>query len=451
MGKKDKRILITTNHMSNFAGSEIVALEIAEAFILKGFKADIYANYTGSPMKEEAIKSGVRLLSDEPYPNPFDYDIIWSQHHVLPILLGGNIKNGLKKPYFVYTHLSPYQPFEVVGVFSERLLADRYFLNSLEVKNAFEKFKLDDDKIVIFYNAAPVKFFDIEKQKNEKLNNIAVISNHLPEELLKAIDICKDRYGVEFKIYGSQNQVVRIEPEHLEEVDAVISIGKSVQYAIAASRPVYCYDHFGGPGWLTLENYKLAGDMNYSGRCTNRKISAEEIAAEIISGFATAFSDINVIRDNTLQKYNLDTYVDDLIKAATERDVILKSFGEEELAILESERNIAALIAQESRHIQDLRLIIQHIEALIHQKDGQLQEKAILINEFEHERGKVIETLLALDNKERSLIGHEVTIQKEIANLMKTVSQLESTVAKMRASTSWRLTAPLRKVMALFK
>jgi hypothetical protein len=64
----------------------------------------------------------------------------------------------------------------------------------------------------------------------------------------------------------------------------VVTIGKTVPYCLALKIPVYCYDHFGGPGWLHEENLDLASQNNFSGRGFSGK-TPQAIALEIAEGY----------------------------------------------------------------------------------------------------------------------------------------------------------------------
>ncbi len=87
----------------------------------------------------------------------------------------------------------------------------------------------------------------------------------LPDEVLAARDLLISA-GYQVDHLGEGGDVTMMCPEILHNCDAVITIGKTVQMAILANRPVYCYDHFGGPGWLTDQNYEAAAALNFSGR-----------------------------------------------------------------------------------------------------------------------------------------------------------------------------------------
>ena len=154
--------------------------------------------------------------------------------------------------------------------------------------------------------------------------------------------------GIKVSILGQGNRVERLTPTHIEEADAVITIGKTTQYALAGNRPVYCYDHFGGPGWLTLENYKYSAEKNYSGRCCNRKIDSEQILKELITGFQKAYHDIKYIREASLVRYNLETYIEKLFIDANSKSRRIVNFVDAEfLCLLNTEKNLAELIRNE--------------------------------------------------------------------------------------------------------
>ncbi|WP_416914340.1 hypothetical protein [Seohaeicola sp.] len=88
----------------------------------------------------------------------------------------------------------------------------------------------------------------------------------------------------------------------------VLTIGKSVQYAMAARRPVYVYDRFGGPGWITSENFKNAEKFNFSGRCVGQEKRAEEIASEILARIDQGF-DADCYHDVVRDRFRLSAHV----------------------------------------------------------------------------------------------------------------------------------------------
>lgn len=304
--------------MASIGGSEIVALEVAECFKKNNYAVDIVANYVGSPVSDIVRDSGINLLTSDDLPDPFSYDIVWAQHQILPILVNHYIDSFNNNTYFVFAHLSPYEHLETLGLYTERLLADKIFANSKETYNQLCDFGLPTDISDIFFNASPSEFFHEKASNEQPLKNILLVSNHPPEEILDAMEILKNEYSLNIMNIGVRGQIQRVTPRMIEYTNAVITIGKTAQYAIVGDTPVYCYDHFGGIGWLSVNNYKKAEEFNYSGRCCLRKISAREIVEEIIVGYEKAKNDIHEIRHEVLSKYCLDSYISTIIKASRE-------------------------------------------------------------------------------------------------------------------------------------
>ena len=65
------------------------------------------------------------------------------------------------------------------------------------------------------------------------LQKIAVISNHIPPEILEAVKILQKKYTVD--IFGLQKQPIWITPEIINQYDLIVSIGKSIQYGILSN------------------------------------------------------------------------------------------------------------------------------------------------------------------------------------------------------------------------
>ena len=93
---------------------------------------------------------------------------------------------------------------------------------------------------------------------------------------------------------GSGGVVALVSPAHVDAADAVITIGKTVQYALAAACPVFCYDIHGGPGWLTQRNLGTARRHNFSGRPFAR-MDAAAIARQVLDGYAGALAEASTL------------------------------------------------------------------------------------------------------------------------------------------------------------
>ena len=105
-----------------------------------------------------------------------------------------------------------------------------------------------------------------------------------------------ERLGIAIRVIGRGGDFRLLRPSDLRAADAVVTIGKTVPYAIASGTPVYMYDRFGGDGWLTRRNFGTSLEHNFSGRPAQRRLTEIEIADEVLSGFAHAADEVRLLR-----------------------------------------------------------------------------------------------------------------------------------------------------------
>lgn len=297
----------------------MVTLELIEHLVTAGFRVVLATHAFESPMRDEIVALGdvdVLQMSDPTLDErlrSYEFVLIWIHHHVVP----GLVASGEVDAPIVFNHMSGSHPIEYpILPQVERKLATLSLYNSEETLEAHRSrgalTDFDQSRIMVHPNPAPDEFFDVLPRVRPPASKprIAVISNHVPREVLQAMEILGE--FVQFDMFGDQNisgaMAVRVRAQTFDEVDAVITIGKTVQYAISASRPVYCYDVFGGPGWLDGGNLDQARFHNFSGRGFDKKTS-EEIAAELLDGLDEATTAVTGLRSTLGESLRLSTRV----------------------------------------------------------------------------------------------------------------------------------------------
>lgn len=301
------RILFALNQFDGLAGGTLVPLEVAEYLKALGHDCVIVANHIDDPLLSDARGSGIDVTDDAQGLRAFDFDLVWAQGHTIPLL---RFEAGRSESTrFVFSHLSTQLGFETPGLVFEPLLADIVLANSPETAAHLSALGIPEDKLKVFPNPAPAAFW-ASRQSPARLRTVRLISNHPPDEAIEALKALESR-GVKTKWIGNKGQYqVRVTPDLINRSSAILSIGKSVQYAIAGGIPAYVYDRFGGPGYLDAENFDRAAWANFSGRCCRRTISANEIANEIMDGFAAATAFTASLSEDRLKSYRLETHVD---------------------------------------------------------------------------------------------------------------------------------------------
>lgn len=280
------RILLGTNHFQEIAGSELVIQEFAELFIHAGHEVVITANFVGQPMQGMAERAGATTCLASAELNALEFDLVMVINQVAPLLSYAASTVMRPATRFVFLHVDLNFTLSQPGLVHEPLLADEIWLHSEEAKDYFIGEGLPEEKVRLFHNAAPPRFWRPEREYRQRLERVAIVSNHLPEELAGMAALLREQ-GMAVTHHGrGGDSYGRIGPGALLDADVVISIGKTVPYCLASRTPVFIYDHFAGPGYLSAENLERAAWYNFSGRCSRTPRSAEQLATELVEGYA---------------------------------------------------------------------------------------------------------------------------------------------------------------------
>jgi hypothetical protein len=293
---RPRSVLLTQAHLSRHAGSEMVTIELAEHFAALGAAVSVLTHVVSDEIRAELEEAGVSVLltgerGEDAAGGTSRPDLAWIHHGLIPASLAAR-PGGTR---FVFNHMSAVHPleFDLSGGVEEALASVSAY-NSPETLRVHEAAGLVSSRSsrVVFANPAPDGFGgpdglgDAGDETARDDGPVLVVSNHPPVELLEALD---DLGGDIVRVGDGADgfEARRVHPELLRSARAVVTIGKTVQYALLARVAVYCYDVFGGPGWLTEENFDEAADRNFSGRGFGQK-SSDEIRIELLSGSPSA-------------------------------------------------------------------------------------------------------------------------------------------------------------------
>lgn len=314
---KGKRILITNPFIYEINGATNVALELANYLKEQQATVTVFTNVFEDPVKKTALKQKIQI--DTPNTRPEyhlkDFDYIWVNSQTIPITLLNELteKNNLKHlPKIIFMHMSAhdYCPDEMPYIykFEENFSALSLFVS----EEAFEINKKYYDKLpsnINFYrNPSPSKFTKITPSTNKTPKKILVVDNFPCEELKNIRQILK-KQNIKVDFLGRNGDKYKIVDEIiLSQYDLIITIGKTVQYCLVSGKPVYIYGPFGGPGWLTNQNFDEAKKKNFSGRGFSKKTS-EMIVDELLSQYQNA----KKYYKNNLSSFKKEYLIDNVI------------------------------------------------------------------------------------------------------------------------------------------
>ncbi|MCL2748639.1 MAG: hypothetical protein FWE50_01035 [Alphaproteobacteria bacterium] len=305
-----KNILITCWFIDRMHGAVIYTAELGRYLSSLGYNVYCAGMAIDGKTAQFIRDSGVRVYRVDLLPMDIHYDIVWALHWpLLPYLIGKKLKYGR----IVNACLSEFLPMERPLFFKENIDIILPLTDNLG-ETLKKQYGFGDNLIMTLSNTAPDEFFDVKKRLSSAPKKIAVVSNHPPKELLNIEPLLKKK-GVHIEYYGFwNNNSVRITPELLSEFDVIISIGKTVQYALAMGIPVYNYDYFGGSGYITPENIDIEQAHNFSGRSFRTKKTAKEITDEIMSGYERACADTIALKKIAGSRYKLSVRISEILK-----------------------------------------------------------------------------------------------------------------------------------------
>ena len=340
-------VLLLTNHLKNYAGSEIQILELYRFFKEKGYGITIFSNLIDEPISNHFQESD--LCNDIESLDIEKYQFIWSQHGVFPLLFSKRCNYKINA-IILSVHLSPFENMELLQIPYMNYIGAHFIANSLETKDRLIAIGVPDDHIHVSYNCAPISFKKDYVFPSKSLTNLAIISNHPPSEIIDAFELLRKEICIDF-IGEYENNQKLVTPELIDKYDCIISIGKTVQYSILANKPVYCYDYFGGPGYLNFENFEKAEYYNFSGRGFDRK-SPELIAHDLITQFSANNQFPSLISNKG--KYILENFMEKMLNLppqtiSKEQQFFIQQF-------IPTSKKIAQLFSQNQKY-RDINLL----------------------------------------------------------------------------------------------
>lgn len=300
-----RKILITNYFLRTYTGSELVAFDLAKKFRDLGWKVILITRYFEEPLKSLIEKENIQVyLSDSSELENLEIDLLWIQH--FPLMLDV-LTAGVKAKKIIYSSLSHLEGVESPPFFIEEM--NMFCFQSIENLEKRDPTKFaHQDRCFIFENFVPDEFIVYGESSLYKkscfLRKILCVSNHFPDFVRDSFALLKER-GIEVKRIGGDDFEL-VTPELLSNYDAIMTIGRTVQMGLCIGIPVFCYDHFGGPGYINNINKEKALKFNFSGRCCNRILTPQELTQELIDEYPKALNEVEVLKSWAKEYFSLD-------------------------------------------------------------------------------------------------------------------------------------------------
>ncbi len=301
-----QKILIANHQFSGFTGSEIHCLQLAEFFISHGATVSFLGLRADEPMVSEIRAIGADLVGmwSLVIPSRRNFDLIWSHHETTFLHL--HVFHGLRAKLHLHGLLSVLIKLERMPLSPDCETSGSlvFLANSVETQKHIMATSGRTD-IKVLRNIVPDAFFKTPKKTySTSVQRVAIVSNHVPEDVMEAVEILKQD-GIEVVIFGEGHTYRKIDRTSLVDFDVVITIGKTAQYCIAQGVPLFLYDHFGGPGYLTVDSLEHHERFNFSGRSEPTRLPADKLVSRLLSHYGPAVKTAQALRHDAPQRYSI--------------------------------------------------------------------------------------------------------------------------------------------------
>ncbi|MBD7968900.1 glycosyltransferase [Paenibacillus gallinarum] len=456
---KIKKILLSTHSLVDFAGAEINILSLAQKLISLNYEVDVATLQYDYPIQENFEIEGIAVWNlTFTNPETKHYDLIWSQH--AQTLNNIIFEKNITANKIVFSSLSPFEPFEAPPIFSN--LLSLCLANSVETAETLMRENVQPAKIKIFPNFAPEDFINSSKKVSDTILKVGVVSNHIPEEIYElARQLEKKSIQVDF--YGINHQTRLITSEIMLEWDAVITIGKSVQYALVMGLPVFCYDIHGGPGWINESNYEISKEYNFSGRGTVPIRNSKELLNEFMQGYNQTISAVKILQEKSRLEFDLDSNVKEILNQISDItiDVDIEEIKSSYLVV--QRQNRAFLREYEYNNYR--KKVLNELHLKIQELDRRLHKSSInedrLVKEIQNyrainstDKSQIIDLknqLSEIEIKEKFLKDELIDKSNNITYLAELNHEKDQYIDKIVNSKAWKLAEVLRKTRHKFK
>lgn len=311
---KNNSILFTNLSLCARTGSELHVTELAMQFKKNGWDVSCFTLVKGYPLQEHLENQGIKIITAFENEDELEssYDVLFAQHKCVSEYLINSHNISFNVVALSILGLASVTEHESLPYYKNE--ADLLFFISEEAKTSCNLSNEFKSKSFIFPNYATKEyFFENNRSFPQTPQKIAVISNHIPKEIYEFKELMRG-VPVSVELFGYETKSIELSPEILHQYDLVISIGKTAQNCFASKTPFYCYDHFGGPGFISLETIATHEKQNFSGRSCPTKRSAQELKDDIMDNYQNAVKEIDRIHAYALQNYSFTSHCQTLEK-----------------------------------------------------------------------------------------------------------------------------------------
>src|SRR5436305_10299632 len=249
-------IVLSTLELGAVGGAATYLLTVAEQLERLGHEVTIFAGEVGD-LAAVAQARGLRVVSCEG-ELPADCDVVYAQDAATAYALADRYPG---RPQAICLHAASFDrwtPPQLPGVVGAIVvLHDRMAERAAALALRPEIVRLRQPvDLIRFAPRAAIR---------NPARRVLLLGNYLAGDRRSLVRAACADAGLECRELGLYGNGTSPNPEaEINDADIVIGHGRSIVEAMACGRAAFVYDHSGGDGWVTPENYARVEALNFA-------------------------------------------------------------------------------------------------------------------------------------------------------------------------------------------
>ncbi|MDP3701024.1 MAG: glycosyltransferase family 2 protein [Hylemonella sp.] len=270
-------ILLATNHLQGWTGSETLLLALIDSLLNGGCRVAVYARYLDRDWVRPWVRPDVLLVDDPDALRPLRFDLAHVQHASCLV----DVRSLFPRMPVLFSSLGvlPFleqPPPLAMGV-------THYLAISEEVESNLTAQGVPSARISVLRNLVCSERFRPQSQIRSRPERILVLSYKVDDARKIVLRAAAKVIGASITFVGdvrasSQDDVVT----HINDADVVVSLGRGVIEAMLCGRVPLVFDVHGGDGLVTPDNLEQLMKVNFSGRLYRRECSVAELVDQLL-------------------------------------------------------------------------------------------------------------------------------------------------------------------------
>jgi hypothetical protein len=273
--------ILIVNSYFGLGGSETYAVTVGEQLERLGHAVTLFAGDASSEGRELAASRALTLQTGDPatLAERDDFDAVIAQDAVSAYALAG--REELPQVFVVHG-MAPFEhppqgmrPLPIVVALNDRLAGRATAMAG-------------GGEVVRMRQPIDLLRFKAPTPARRRPRRVLAFSNYLQRDRLALLESACSELGLELMTMGATSTASVVPQQRIANADIVVGYGRSILEGMSMGRAAYVWDHGGGDGWVTPATYPALEANGFAGSC-NEKIIDAELLREDFAGYRQDF------------------------------------------------------------------------------------------------------------------------------------------------------------------